>query len=80
MDHRIQSDVRLTAAACCLVACGAAAVMLVGCGAEVAGSAATAATLQAQQAKQAQEQQAKIVDGIKKGQDAAAARAASATE
>lgn len=51
---------------------------LAGCGAEVAGTAATVGKLQAEQASQAQAQKAQIVDGIKKAQDAAAQRTADA--
>jgi hypothetical protein len=53
---------------------------LVGCGAEVAGSAATVAATQAAAASQALAQQAKIVDGFKQAQNGAADRAASAAD
>jgi hypothetical protein len=51
-----------------------------GCGAEVAGGAATVGALQTTAAKQAQAQQAKVVDGMKAAQDAGMARAASASD
>jgi hypothetical protein len=56
------------------------AIALAGCGAEVAGGAATVGAMQAGQAKQALAQQAKVVDGFKSAQDASAARAASAAD
>ncbi len=52
--------------------------LLAGCGAEVAGTAATVGKLQAEQASQAKAQQQQIVDGLQKAQDAAAQRAADA--
>jgi hypothetical protein len=51
-------------------------VALAGCGAEVAGTAAT----EAAQARQAQAQNAKLVDSFKQAQDAAASRAASTND
>lgn len=54
--------------------------LLTGCGAEVAGTAATNAALQAAAASQAQAQKDKVVEGLKQAQDAAAARAASAAD
>jgi hypothetical protein len=51
---------------------------LAGCGAEVAGGAATVGALQATQAKQAQAQQAQAVDKMKAAQEAGLSRAASA--
>jgi ABC-type uncharacterized transport system auxiliary subunit len=60
-----------------LSACAAIASTLVGCGAEVATSAATTASLQATQAKQAQQQQRQIEDklgaALKAGESRAAA-------
>ena len=58
----------------------AALLGLVGCGAEVAGSAATVGALQASAAERARLQQGQIVEQIKQTQEAAAARAASAGE
>jgi len=58
----------------------AAAMMLAACGAEVAGAAASVGSLQAQQATQARAQQQQIVDGLKAGQAAGLARAASAAD
>jgi hypothetical protein len=58
-----------------LVACA-----LGGCGAEVAGGAATVGALQAEQAKQAQAQKDKVVDQFKAAQEAGVARAASAAD
>ncbi len=57
-----------------------AALVLAGCGAEVAGGAAAVGALQAQQAKQAQAQQAQVLEQLKAAQEAAAARAASAAD
>ena len=53
---------------------------LTGCGAEVAGTAAAVAATQAAQASQAKAQQDKVAEDVKKGLDAAAARAASAAD
>jgi hypothetical protein len=53
---------------------------LAACGAEVAGGAAAVGSLQAQQATQARAQQQQIVDGLKSGQAAGLARAASAAD
>lgn len=58
-----------------LVACA-----LCGCGAEVAGGAATVGALQAEQAKQAQARKQQVVEGFKAAQDAGVARAASAAD
>lgn len=57
-----------------------ASLLLTGCGAEVAGGAATVGKLQAQQLQQAQQQQAQVVDGLKAAQAAGMARAASASD
>jgi hypothetical protein len=57
-----------------------AALALTGCGAEVAGAAATVGAMQAEQARQAQAQKTKVVDGFKSAQDAGVARAASAAD
>ncbi len=57
-----------------------ASLAVAGCGAEVAGGAATVGTLQSTAAKQAQAQQSKVVDGMKAAQDAGMARAASAAD
>ncbi len=51
---------------------------IAGCGAEVAGTAATVGKLQADQASQAKAQQAQIVDGLQKAQQAGVQRAADA--
>ncbi|MDP2005589.1 MAG: hypothetical protein Q8K45_07915 [Rubrivivax sp.] len=59
------------AALCCVT-------LFAGCGAEVAGTAATVGKLQAEQASQARAQQAQIVDGLQKAQDAGVQRAADA--
>ncbi len=53
-------------------------LLLAGCGAEVAGTAATVGQLQAEQASQARAQQQQIVDGLKQAQDAGLQRAADA--
>jgi hypothetical protein len=53
---------------------------LAGCGAEVAGGAATAGALQAAQVEQAKAQQARVVEGFKAAQAAGVARAASAAD
>jgi hypothetical protein len=58
-----------------LVACA-----LSGCGAEVAGGAATVGALQAEQAKQAQARKQEVVEGFKAAQEAGVARAASAAD
>jgi hypothetical protein len=58
-----------------LVLCAA---LLAGCGAEVAGTAATVGKLQAEQASQARAQQQQIVEGLQRAQDAGAQRAADA--
>jgi hypothetical protein len=55
-------------------------LVLAGCGAEVAGSAAVVGGLQAQQATQARRQQAQVMDGLKAGQETGLARAASAAD
>jgi outer membrane biogenesis lipoprotein LolB len=55
-----------------------ACLLLTGCGAEVAGSAAAVGGLQTQQLQQARQQQAQVVDGLKAAQAAGMARAASA--
>ncbi|MBK6471926.1 MAG: hypothetical protein IPF94_14730 [Betaproteobacteria bacterium] len=62
-------------AAPALVLCVA---LLAGCGAEVAGTAATVGKLQAEQASQARAQQQQIVEGMKQAQDAGLKRAADA--
>lgn len=54
------------------------AALLAGCGAEVAGTAATVGKLQAGQASQARAQQQQIVNGLQKAQDAGLQRAADA--
>ncbi len=54
--------------------------VVAGCGAEVAGSAAAVAAAQAAQASQAQAQQTQIIKALNQGQEAAAARAASAAD
>ena len=51
---------------------------LVGCGAEVAGTAAAVGALQVEQAKQAQAQQARIVEAMKAAEQAGVQRAADA--
>ena len=51
---------------------------LAGCGAEVAGTAATVGQLQATQASQALAQQKQIVEGMKRAQGAGLQRAADA--
>ena len=51
---------------------------LAGCGAEVAGTAATVGQLQANQASQALAQQKQIVEGMKRAQEAGLQRAADA--
>lgn len=56
------------------------ALAVAGCGAEVAGGAATVGSLQATAAKQAKVQQAQVVDQIKAAQDGGMARAASAAD
>lgn len=53
---------------------------LAGCGAEVAGSAATAASLSATRAQQARAQQAQVSKQLGGALDAGAARAASAAD
>jgi len=58
----------------------AAALLLSGCGAEVAGTAAAVGGLQAQQAAQARQQQAQVVEGLKAAQATGVARAASAAD
>jgi hypothetical protein len=57
-----------------------ALLALAGCGAEVAGGAATVGKLQADQAAQARAMQTKVVDGLNAAQLAGAARAASAAD
>jgi hypothetical protein len=57
-----------------------AALALSGCGAEVAGAAATVGAMQADQARQAQAQRTQVVDGFRSAQDAGVARAASAAD
>ena len=57
-----------------------ACALLTGCGAEVAGSAATAGSLAAANAQQARAQQAQVVDKLHSALDAGAARAASAAD
>jgi outer membrane biogenesis lipoprotein LolB len=57
-----------------------AALLLSGCGAEVAGTAAAVGSLQAQQASQARQQQAQVVEGLKAAQATGLARAASAVD
>jgi hypothetical protein len=57
-----------------------AVAALAGCGAEVAGTAATVGNLAAANAQQARAQQAQVVDGFKSAQQAGAARAASAAD
>ena len=54
------------------------ATLLAGCGAEVAGTAATVGKLQAAQASQARAQQQQIVEGLHKAQEAGLQRAADA--
>lgn len=54
------------------------AALLAGCGAEVAGTAATVGKLQAEQASQAKARQAQIVEGLQQAQDAGVQRAADA--
>ncbi len=54
------------------------AALLAGCGAEVAGTAAHVGALQVEQARQAQERQARILEDMKKAQQAGVDRAASA--
>jgi hypothetical protein len=66
---------RYRQAASALTLCAA---LLAGCGAEVAGTAATVGKLQAEQASQARVQQQQIVDGMKQAQDAGLQRAADA--
>ena len=56
------------------------ALLLSGCGAEVAGTAAAVGGLQAQQAAQARQQQAQVVEGLKAAQATGLARAASAAD
>ncbi len=51
---------------------------LAGCGAEVAGSAATVGALQAEQGRQALEQQAKVLGAMQQAQEAEARRIADA--
>jgi len=53
-------------------------LLVAGCGAEVAGTAATVGKLQTEQASQARAQQQQIVDGLKQAQDAGLQRAADA--
>ena len=60
--------------------CAAVLAQLAACGPEVAIGAATVGAMQAEQARQAQAQKDKIVDEMKRAQDAAAARAASAAD
>ena len=52
--------------------------LLAGCGAEVAGTAATVGKLQTEQASQARAQQQQIVEGMKQAQEAGLQRAADA--
>lgn len=63
----------LSAALALLLAAG-----LAGCGAEVAGTAATVGALQVEQARQAQAQQAKLLEAHKQAQEADARRIAAA--
>lgn len=58
----------------------APALTLAGCGAEVAGSAATVGALQAQQAERVRAQQKQIVNELDKTLKAAAAATASAAD
>ena len=58
----------------------AALALLAGCGAEVAGTAATVGALQVEQARQAELQKAQILQGMKQAEAVAAARTASAAE
>lgn len=60
------------------LAAAATALLLAGCGAEVAGTAAAVGSLQATQASQAQAAQARVVDGFKQAQEAGVQRAADA--
>lgn len=55
-------------------------LVLAGCGAEVAGAAATVGAMQADQARQAELQRKKVVDGFSTAQQAGVARAASAAD
>jgi hypothetical protein len=55
-------------------------MLLAACGAEVAVGAAAVGSLQAQQATQGRAQQQQVVDGLKAGQAAGLARAASAAD
>lgn len=55
-----------------------ALLMLAGCGAEVAGTAAAVGKLQAEQASQARAQQQQVIEGMKQAQDAGLQRAADA--
>ena len=64
----------------CALAFTFAVASLSGCGAEVAGSAATAGALQAAQVEQAKARQAEVVHGFKAAQAAGVARAASAAD
>ena len=57
-----------------------ATLALAGCGAEVAGTAATVGKLQAEQTAQARAMQAQVVDGLNAAQQAGAARAASVAD
>lgn len=61
--------------------CAIAAVVLAtlaGCGAEVAGGAATVGALQAEQIRQAQQQKARVLEQMKQAQEAEARRVAGA--
>lgn len=64
----------------CSVLALLSAVMLVACGADVVGSAATVGTLQAQQAAQAKATEAQILSQLKDAQAVAAVRDASAAD
>jgi hypothetical protein len=68
------------ASTCSSALCTASLLWLAGCGAEVAGGAATVGALQAAQANEAKAQQQKILDEMKKVQDSGLARAASAAD
>lgn len=71
--HRLHHLHRLAAPAWLL-----GTALLAGCGAEVAGTAATVGKLQAEQASQARAQQQQILDGMKQAQEAGLQRAADA--
>jgi len=72
----VQPSIRIR----CTVLAVLSAALLVGCGADVAGSAATVGALQTKQTSQAKATEEQILNQLKDAQAVAAARAASAAD